>query len=146
MKHWPLELQWYLFGSAIMLGASYTFQRNEHVRVDLIYGHVSPGAQLWIDVFGVIVFLLPACVLFAWLSWISLFMPSWTIPEQSSNAGRLPRYPIKLIVPLRFAALALALQGISELIKRLLALSAKAQFDTRCERPVQRLRSPTCRR
>jgi TRAP-type mannitol/chloroaromatic compound transport system permease small subunit len=134
-NNWPLELQRYLFGSAVMLGASYTFQRNEHVRVDLIYGHVSPRAQLWIDVFGVIVFLLPACVLFAWLSWISLFMPSWTILEQSSNAGGLPRYPIKLIVPLGFAAL--ALQGISELIKRLLALSGKAQFDTHYERPVQ---------
>ena len=134
-NNWPLELQWYLFGSAVMLGASYTFQRNEHVRVDLIYGHVSPRAQLWIDVFGVIVFLLPACILFAWLSWVSLFIPSWNILEQSSNAGGLPRYPIKLILPLGFAAL--ALQGISELIKRLLALFGKARFDTRYERPVQ---------
>ena len=78
-----LEMQWYLFGAAVMLGASYTFQRNEHVRVDLIYGHVSERAQLWIDVFGIIVFLFPACILFAWLSWESLFMPSW-----GGGAGR----------------------------------------------------------
>lgn len=133
--NWPLELQWYLFGSAVMLGASYTFQRNEHVRVDLVYGQLSARAQLWVDVFGVIVFLLPACILFAWLSWISLFMPSLAILEQSSNAGGLPRYPIKLVVPLGFAAL--ALQGVSELIKRLLALAGKARFDARYERPVQ---------
>lgn len=134
-NNWPLELQWYLFGAAVMLGASYTFQKNEHVRVDLIYGHVPRRIQLWIDVFGVILFLLPACVLFAWLSWKSLFMPSWLISEQSANAGGLPRYPIKLIVPLGFAAL--ALQGVSELIKRLLTLAGHAGFDTQYERPVQ---------
>lgn len=49
-NNWLLELQWYLFGAAVMLGASYTFQRNEHVRVDLVYGHVSERKQLSIDV------------------------------------------------------------------------------------------------
>ncbi|MEZ5451386.1 MAG: TRAP transporter small permease subunit, partial [Thiothrix sp.] len=48
--NWPLELQWYLFGAAVMLGASYTLRQNGHVRVDLIYGHVSDRARLWIDI------------------------------------------------------------------------------------------------
>lgn len=134
-NNWALELQWYLFGAAVMLGASYTFQKNEHVRVDLIYGHVSERAQRWIDIFGVIVFLLPACVLFTYLSWISLFMPSWDIMEQSSNAGGLARYPIKFIVPLGFALL--ALQGISELIKRIAALRGDIELNVKYERPVQ---------
>jgi TRAP-type mannitol/chloroaromatic compound transport system permease small subunit len=133
--NWLLELQWYLFAAAVMLGASYTFQRNEHVRVDLIYGHVSERKQLWIDVFGIIVFLFPACILFAWLAWYSLFMPAWDVLEQSSNSGGLPRYPIKLIVPLGFALL--TLQGISELIKRVAALAGKAHLDNKYERPVQ---------
>ncbi|RJF98131.1 TRAP transporter small permease subunit [Noviherbaspirillum saxi] len=134
-NNWPLELQWYLFGAAVMLGAPYTFQKNEHVRVDLIYGHVSERTQFWIDVFGIIVFLLPACLLFTWLSWKALFLPSWDILEQSANAGGLPRYPIKLIVPVGFALL--ALQGISELIKRIAALAGKVHLDTKYERPVQ---------
>ncbi len=134
-NNWLLELQWYLFGAAVMLGASYTFQRNEHVRVDLIYGHVSERKQLWIDVFGIIFFLFPACLLFAWLSWDSLFLPSLAIMEQSSNAGGLPRYPIKIIVPLGFALL--AVQGVSELIKRFAALAGLAQLDSKYERPVQ---------
>ena len=134
-NNWLLELQWYLFGAAVMLGASYTFQRNEHVRVDLIYGHVSERKQLWIDVFGIIFFLLPACLLFAWLAWYSLFLPSWSILEQSSNSGGLPRYPIKFIVPAGFALL--ALQGISELIKRIGALMGKTHLDSKYERPVQ---------
>jgi TRAP-type mannitol/chloroaromatic compound transport system permease small subunit len=134
-NNWALELQWYLFGAAVMLGASYTFQRNEHVRVDLVYANVSERGRLWIDIFGVIVFLLPACFLFTYLSWISLFMPSWEILEQSSNAGGLIRYPIKFIVPVGFAML--ALQGISELIKRIAALRGDVVLESKYERPVQ---------
>lgn len=134
-NNWPLELQWYLFGAAVMFGAPYTFQKNEHVRVDLIYGHVSERVQFWIDVFGILIFLLPACLLFSWLSWKSLFLPSWAILEQSANAGGLPRYPVKLVLPIGFALL--ALQGIAELIKRLAALAGKVHLDTKYERPVQ---------
>lgn len=134
-NNWLLELQWYLFGAAVMLGASYTFQRNEHVRVDLIYGHVSERKQMWIDVFGIIFFLFPACILFTWLAWYSLFLPSWAVLEQSSNSGGLPRYPIKIIVPLGFALL--TLQGVAELIKRLAALAGKTHLDSKYERPVQ---------
>lgn len=134
-NNWALELQWYLFGAAVMLGASYTFQRNEHVRVDLVYANVSERGRLWIDIFGVIFFLLPACVLFTYLSWISLFMPSWDIMEQSSNAGGLIRYPIKFIVPVGFAML--AMQGISELIKRIAALRGDVVLESKYERPVQ---------
>ena len=130
-----LEMQWYLFGAAVMLGASYTFQRNEHVRVDLVYGHVAERKQLWIDIFGIIFFLFPACILFAWLSWESLFLPSWAIMEQSSNAGGLPRWPIKFVVPIGFALL--TLQGLSELIKRIAHLTGQAQLDSKYERPVQ---------
>lgn len=133
--NWPLELQWYLFGTAVMLGASYTLQQNGHVRVDLIYGHVSARTKLWIDIFGLLFFLLPACTLFAWLSWSTLFLPSWEILEHSSNAGGLPRYPIKFILPLGFFML--TLQGLSELIKRFAALHGDLQMDTHYERPEQ---------
>ncbi|MES2295994.1 MAG: TRAP transporter small permease subunit [Pseudomonadota bacterium] len=133
--NWLLEIQWYLFAAAVMLGASYTFERNEHVRVDLIYGHVSERAKLWIDVFGIIFFLLPPCILFAWLSWDSLFMPAWDVLEQSSNAGGLPRYPVKIVVPLGFALL--ILQGVSELIKRIAALAGIAHLESKYERPIQ---------
>ena len=32
-----LEPQWYMFAILVMLGASYTFKRNEHVRVEIFY-------------------------------------------------------------------------------------------------------------
>lgn len=133
--NWPLELQWYLFGAAVMLGASYTLAQNGHVRVDIIYGNVSDRARLWIDIFGLLLFLLPACTLFAWLSWKTLFLPSWDIMEHSSNSGGLPRYPIKFMLPLGFALL--VLQGLSELVKRFAALKGEIQLDTHYERPEQ---------
>jgi len=122
-NNWPLELQWYLFAGAVMLGASYTLKRNEHVRVDLIYSYVSDHMRIWIDLFGLILFLMPACLLFAWLSWTTLFYPSWLVSEHSLNSGGLPRYPIKFIVP--FGFFMLSLQGLSEIIKRIGMLKGK---------------------
>ena len=122
-NNWPLELQWYLFAAAVMLGASYTLKRNEHVRVDLIYSFVSDRTRIWIDLFGLILFLMPACLLFAWLSWTTLFYPSWLVLEHSLNSGGLPRYPIKFVVP--FGFFMLSLQGLSEIIKRIGMLKGK---------------------
>ncbi len=54
-----LEIQWYMFGGVVLLGAAQTLRLNEHVRVDLLYSNVSDKARLWIDIFGFTVFLLP---------------------------------------------------------------------------------------
>jgi TRAP-type mannitol/chloroaromatic compound transport system permease small subunit len=137
-NNWPLELQWYLFAAAVMLGAAYTLKRNEHVRVDLIYSQLSDRGRLYVDLFGLIVFLLPACLLFSWLSWTTLFYPSWLVSEHSLNTGGLSRYPIKFIVP--FGFFMLSLQGLSEIIKRIGALKGKATLpaaDLHYEKPMQ---------
>lgn len=137
-NNWPLELQWYLFAAAVMLAAPYTLKRNEHVRVDLIYSQLSDRGRIYIDLFGLTVFLMPACILFAWLSWTSLFYPSWLISEHSLNAGGLVRYPIKFVVP--FGFLMLSLQGISEIIKRIGMLKGQDQLpaaDLDYEKPMQ---------
>ncbi|CAM3776471.1 TRAP transporter small permease subunit [Polynucleobacter arcticus] len=137
-NNWPLELQWYLFGAAVMLGASYTLKLNEHVRVDLIYSQLSDRGRLYTDLFGLIFFLMPACILFTWLSWTALFYPSWLVSEHSANAGGLLRYPIKFIVP--FGFFMLSLQGISEIIKRIGFLTGKNTLpaaDLHYKKPMQ---------
>jgi TRAP-type mannitol/chloroaromatic compound transport system permease small subunit len=114
-----LEVQWYLFGAIVMLGASYTLFRNEHVRVDLVYGNLGERARLWVDVFGFIFFMLPAMLLLAWMTW-PFFLDSWVRHEGSPNAGGLLRWPVKLLLPVGFFLL--CLQGFSELIKRIALL------------------------
>ncbi|CDN49309.1 TRAP transporter small permease subunit [Neorhizobium galegae] len=129
-----LEIQWYLFAFIVLLGASHTLRLNEHVRVDLIYGSVSDRARLWIDAIGLIVFLIPACLYLAWLSW-PFFSLSLAQGEVSSNAGGLIRWPVKLIIVSGFSLL--ALQGFSELVKRIAGLKGVLQVDTTYEKPLQ---------
>jgi len=109
-----LELQWYLFGAIFLLAAGYTLLKNEHVRVDILAQKLSQRTQIWIEVFGVIFFLLPACVLIMWLSW-PVFVDSYVTHEMSSNSGGLVRWPVKPLIPVGFLLLVLA--GISHLIK-----------------------------
>jgi len=115
-----LEAQWYLFAGVVMLGAAHTLRRNGHVRVDLVYGMVSERTRLWIDVFGIIFFLLPGMLLLAWMTW-PFFQEAWLRGEHSPNAGGLLRWPVKLLMPLGFAMV--ALQGLAELVKRIAALA-----------------------
>ena len=131
-----LEVQWYMFAIIVMLGASYTLKRNEHVRVDIIYMMLSRRGQLWIDILGTLIFLLPACIILAWLSW-PFFAQSYAVLEQSGNAGGLVRWPIKLVMPVGFALV--ALQGVSELIKRIAFLNGipVESLEAHYERPTQ---------
>jgi TRAP-type mannitol/chloroaromatic compound transport system permease small subunit len=129
-----LEIQWYMFAFVVLLGAAHTLRNNEHVRVDLIYGSVSPRKRLWIDVIGIIFFLLPACLYLAWLSW-PVFLLSFKESEISANAGGLIRWPVKLIIVAGFVLI--ALQGVSELIKRIAGLTGALDIDTTYEKPLQ---------
>ena len=129
-----LEIQWYMFGALVMLGAAYTLRRNEHVRVDIVYSNLSTRRQIWIDIIGGIFFLLPAAVILAYLSW-PVFYNSWTEGEVSANAGGLIRWPIKIFLPIGFALL--SLQGISELIKRFAMLTGHMKADLHYDRPLQ---------
>ena len=110
-----LEIQWYLYTGFFLVGAGYTLLRNEHVRIDIIYSRLSPRMRACIDVFGDIFFLMPMALIILWLSW-PVFLDSYNINEYSSNPGGLLRWPVKLMIPAGF--LLLALQGISEIIKR----------------------------
>ena len=129
-----LEIQWYLFAAMFMLGAPYTLKMNEHVRVDIVYGNVSPKVQLWIDLLGGIFFLMPAVVVIGWMSW-PIFVDSFVNGEMSNNAGGLIRWPVKLMMPLGFALL--AFQGISEIIKRIAALTGHRAIIAKYEKPLQ---------
>jgi TRAP-type mannitol/chloroaromatic compound transport system permease small subunit len=111
-----LEIQWYLFAAVFMLGAGYAFLRNVHVRIDFISSKLSKRTNTIIDAVGIVVFLIPLCLILINLSW-PLFYSTWQTGEMSQNAGGLIRWPVMALIPLGFFIL--LLQAISELIKRI---------------------------
>src|ERR1041385_4335870 len=129
-----LEMQWYMFAILVMFGASYTFKRNEHVRVEILYLMLSERGQLWLDLIGTLCFLIPSCLLLAYLS-LPFFYYSYATLEMSGNAGGLVRWPIKVVLPVGFFML--ALHGFSETIKRIAALKGYVTIDAKYERPTQ---------
>lgn len=111
-----LEVQWYLFAGVFMLGAGYAFLRNAHVRIDFISSKLSKRTNAIIDAVGIVVFLIPLCLILITLSW-PFFVNAWNSGEMSQNAGGLIRWPAYALIPLGFAIL--LVQGVSELIKRI---------------------------
>lgn len=110
-----LELQWYLFSAVFLLGAGYALLKQEHVRIDVVYGKFPKRVQIWIDIFGTLLFLMPMALLILWHSW-PVFVNAFLTNEQSSSAGGLPVWPVRLLLPAGFALL--IVQALSELIKR----------------------------
>ena len=111
-----LEVQWYLFAAAFLLAAGYTLLHGEHVKIDVVSGRLSKRAQIWIDVFGFVFFLLPVCAVILYYG-IPFFLQGYRSGEYSSNAGGLIRWPVYILIPIGFTLL--LLQGLSELVKRI---------------------------
>ncbi len=110
-----LEVQWYLFAAVFMLGGGYAFLRNVHVRIDFLSSRFSARTRNWVDIVGIVVFIVPLSLMLIHEGW-PVFERAWTSGEMSSNAGGLIRWPVFLLVPLGFALL--LVQALSELIKR----------------------------
>lgn len=134
-----LEIQWYLFGAIFLLATSYTLRRNEHVRIDVIVGRFSKRTQIWIDLLGYILFLMPASLLILYYS-IPYALISVESQEVSSNAGGLIVWPAKILIPIGFTLL--ILQGVSEIIKRIGFLQGKVPasvFDKQVATPEEEI-------
>ncbi len=127
-----VELQWYLFSLVFLLGAPLTLRRDGHVRVDVLYGGHSTRARAWIDLLGGLLLLLPFCIFAIWISW-DFVADSWEQGEQSPDPGGLARWPLKAVVPIAFGLV--ALQGISEIIKRLGILRGLSPEEVGLEEP-----------
>ena len=110
-----LEIQWYLFAAVFLLASGYTMLRQEHVKIDVVLSRFAKRTQIRIEMFGIVVFLMPFVLTVIILVW-PLVTKAFFSGEMSSNAGGLIRWPVFALVPLGFALL--GLQGVSEFIKR----------------------------
>ncbi len=129
-----LEIQWYLFAATVMLGAPLVLKLNEHVRVDIIYGKLNGKWPVYVDLLGLVLFLMPVMLLMTWLSF-PLFLKMYQSGEMSNNAGGLIRWPAMMLLPVGFFWI--CIQGVSEIIKRVAYLQGKYEMDTHYEKPVQ---------
>lgn len=129
-----LEIQWYMFAWMVMVGAPLVLKLNEHVRVDLIYGKLKGNRPVYVDIFGLIVFLLPVMGMMAYMC-APYFWKVLITGEMSQNAGGLIRWPVILALPVGFAMV--FLQGLAEIIKRVAYLQGKYEMDTHYEKPLQ---------
>ncbi len=109
-----LEAQWYLFAAVFLLASGRTLLTQDHVRIDVLSSRFSKRTQVWIEIFGLLFFLLPMVAVVVTLSW-PLVVGAFVSGEVSSNAGGLVRWPVMVLLPLGFGLL--GLQGLSELIK-----------------------------
>jgi len=113
------ELEWHLFSFIFLLGAAYTLQHDDHVRLDLFYQSrfMTEYRRAWVNLLGTTCFLLPFCILIM-ISAVPFVEQSYTHMEGSPDPGGLPyRWIPKSAIPLGFGLL--VLQGISDAIKAL---------------------------
>jgi TRAP-type mannitol/chloroaromatic compound transport system permease small subunit len=110
---WLQESVVWMHACVFMVGAAYTLQQEEHVRVDIFYRDMSKKRRAWVDLLGVIIFLLPLCAFLGWAAF-DFVTASWGLHEASRESGGLP-YPL---IPLLKSILivmpiTLGLQGLS---------------------------------
>jgi TRAP-type mannitol/chloroaromatic compound transport system permease small subunit len=109
------ELQWHLYSIGFLLGLSYAYQADTHIRVDVVHERLSARTQAWIELYGIFLFLLPFITLVLIYS-MPFVASSFSLNEVSPSPGGLPlRWLIKAFLPLGFVLLALAV--VSRLIK-----------------------------
>lgn len=114
---WLQESVVWMHAFVFMVGAAYTLQQEEHVRVDIFYREMSPQRRAWVDAIGVIVFLLPLCGFLGWKAF-DFVAVSWRLQEASREAGGLPYPFIPLLKSiLLFMPITLGLQGIALLTR-----------------------------
>jgi TRAP-type mannitol/chloroaromatic compound transport system permease small subunit len=111
------ESIWYMHSILFLVGAGYTLLHNAHVRVDIVYGNVSPRGRAFIDFFGVLLILIPACILILWAGW-PYVRNAWAVKEGSIEVSGIQGVYLLKTCILVFAVTSL-LQGISLAIRSL---------------------------
>ncbi|MGX5203235.1 TRAP transporter small permease subunit [Aliikangiella sp. IMCC44632] len=115
----------WMHAANFLLAAAYTLNRDEHVRVDVLYSKMSLKAKAWVDIIGSLLLLIPTMIFILWSSW-SYVLLSWRINEVSAEAGGLP-YLFVLKALLLVMPILLIIEAINQLIIKSLQLTADSR-------------------
>jgi len=122
---WLQESVTWMHAAVFMLGAAYTLQQEEHVRVDVFYRTMGARRRAWVDAIGVVIFIWPLCLFLSWMSF-DFVTASWSLKETSRESGGLP-YPLVPLVKTMVLVMpaTVALQGASLFMRSVNALRGR---------------------
>ena len=119
-EKWVIELEWHIFAAVFLIGASYTFKHDKHVRVDVFYQNYSEQQKALVNLLGNILFLIPWCLVVIYAS-IKYANVSFSYLEGSPDPNGLPgRYIIKYVIAIGF--LLLIIQAVLDSIEKIKTL------------------------
>ena len=118
-----LDAQWYLYGIAFLFFAAHNLKADQHVRVDVLYDRYPRRAQHALNLLGTLLLLLPMVLVI--LGYSSDAARLKFMNEGASDAGGIPRWPMRVLIPAAFALL--ALQAMAQLVRHGLGLFASAE-------------------
>lgn len=99
---WLDDLQWWLYGAAVLVGVAYAVTTNSHVRVDVLYDNYKPEKQRKIDIFGLAWLFLPFLIL-SWDVTIGYAISSVKAGEGSDSPNGLHMlYLLKIFMNVAF--------------------------------------------
>jgi len=102
------EIQWHLYSIGFLIGLSYAYSGDNHIRVDVLHERLSPRRKAWVELYGIVLLLLPFLLLVLFFS-LPYVADSFRFGEVSQAPGGLPyRWLIKAMLPVGFFLLLLS--------------------------------------
>ncbi|MEL7215717.1 MAG: TRAP transporter small permease subunit [Pseudomonadota bacterium] len=106
---WLDDLQWWMYGAAVLVGIAYAVTTNSHVRVDIFFDNFKRERQTRIEIFGLTWLFLPFVIL-CWDMTLHYAWSSILANEGSDSPNGLHRlYLLKVFMNLTFVFIGIAI-------------------------------------
>lgn len=118
------ELEWHLHTLVFTMALGYAYLRGAHVRIDIIRDRMTPRGRSYLELAGILLFLLPFCTLIGWFG-LTHAHQSFVQGEASTSAQGIPfRFLIKSTIPIGMGLMIIA--AIAVAIRHVLFLAGRA--------------------
>ena len=109
------EIQWHLYATGFLAALGYAVESDDHIRVDFLRHRFTARMQAWIELYGILLLLLPFVALVLVYA-VPFVAHSFAQSEVSAAPGGLPfRFAIKAMLIAGFGVLGIA--ALSRLLR-----------------------------